>query len=160
MAGSTRPLGQIVVDQIKYLSSLSGSVGDGAKKQIGAAEKFARDYDSPTLKPGETVSMMGIPVPGSYVLDLRSYDPAATAARLKVPILVLQGLSDYQVTRADLEGWEKALAGHNNVTTKTYPGLCHLFTPGSDPPSPADYEKPGHVSKSTLEDIANWVVAR
>jgi len=159
MAGSTRPLGQIVVDQVKYLSSLSGPVGDGAKKQIGAAEKFAQDYDSPALKPGETVSMMGIPVPGSYVLDLRTYDPAATAARLKIPILVLQGLSDYQVTRADLEGWEKALAGHNNTTVKTYPGLCHLFTPGGDPPSPADYDKPGHVAKSTLEDIANWIGA-
>jgi hypothetical protein len=160
MAGSTRPLGQIVVDQVKYLSSLSGPVGDGAKTQIGAAEKFAQDYDSPTLKPSEKVSMMGIPVPGSYVLDLRTYDPAATAARLKIPILVLQGLSDFQVTRADLEGWEKALAGHNNVTMKTYPGLCHLFTPGGDPPSPADYDKPGHVAKSTLEDIASWIGAR
>lgn len=116
--------------------------------------------DSPTLKPGETVSMMGVPTPASYILDLRSYVPAATVARLKIPILVLQGLSDYQVTRADLEGWEKALAGHNNVTTKTYPGLCHLFTPGSDPPSPADYDKPAHVSKSTLDDIASWVAAR
>jgi dienelactone hydrolase len=53
MAGSTRQLGQIVVDQIKYLSTLSGPVGDGAKKQVEAAEKFAKDYDSPTLKPGE-----------------------------------------------------------------------------------------------------------
>ena len=160
MAGSTRPLGQIVVDQIKYLSTLSGPVGEGAKKKIEAAEKFAQDYDSPTLKPGETVSMMGIPVPGSYVLDLRSYDPAATAAQLKIPILALQGLSDYQVTRTDLAGWEKALAGHSNVTMKTYPGLCHLFTPAGSPPSPADYDKPGHVAKAALDDIANWVNAR
>jgi hypothetical protein len=160
MAGSTRPLGQIVVEQIKYLSSLNGPADEGAKKQIEAAEKFAQDCESPTLKPGETVSMMGIPLPASYVLDLRSYDPAATAARLKIPILVLQGLRDYQVTRADLEGWEKVLAGHSNVTMKTYPGLCHLFTPGGDPPSPADYDKPGHVAKATVDDIANWVNAR
>jgi hypothetical protein len=157
MAGSTRPLGQIVVEQIKYLSTLSGPVGDGAKTQIEAAEKFAQDYDSPTLKPGETVSMMGIPLPASYVLDLRTYDPGATAARLKIPILVIQGESDYQVPMKDFEGWQKALAGHSNVTMKTYPGLCHLFTPGGNPPSPADYNKPGHVAKSTLDDIANWV---
>ncbi len=160
MAGNTRQLGQMVVDQIKYLSTLSGPVGDGAKKQVEAAEKFAQDYDSPTLKPGEMVSMLGIPLPGSYVLDLRSYDPAATAARLKIPILVLQAESDYQVSKKDFEGWEKALAGHNNVTMKSYPGLCHLFTPAGNPPSPADYNKPGHVARGLLDDIASWVDAQ
>ncbi len=160
MAGSTRQLGQIVVDQFKYLSTLSGPVGEGAKKQIEAAEKFAQDYNSPTLKPGETVSMLGIPLPASYVLDLRNYDPAATAARLKIPILVLRAESDYQVTRKDFEGWEKALTGHNNVTMKSYPGLCHLFTPAGNPPSPADYDKPGHVAGGVLEDIVSWVDAQ
>jgi hypothetical protein len=160
MAGSTRPLGQIIVDQVKYLSTLSGPVGDGAKKQIEAAEKFAQEYDSPTLKPGETVSVLGNPTPAAYVLDLRSYDPAATAARLKTPILVLQAESDYQVTKKDFEGWEKALTGHNNVTMKSYPGLCHLFTPAGSPPSPADYDKPGHVAKGTIDDIASWVAAQ
>jgi hypothetical protein len=160
MAGSTRPFGQIVVEQIKYLASLDGPVGDGAKTQIAAAEKFAQDYDNPSLKLGDTVSMMGIPLPAAYVLDLRQYDPVATAAHLRMPILVLQGESDYQVTRTDLEGWEKALAGHKNVTIKSYPGLCHLFIPAGNPPSPADYEKPSHVAKGTLDDIANWVAAR
>ena len=160
MAGSTRPLGQIVVDQIKYLSTLSGPLGDGAKKEVEAAEKFAQDYDSPTLKPGDTVSMMGIPMPGSYILDLRSYDPAVTAARLKIPILVLRAESDYQVTSKDFEGWEKALAGHNNVTMKSYPGLCHLFTPAGDPPSPADYNKPGHVFGGMVSEVASWVDAQ
>ena len=160
MAGSTRQLGPIVVDQVKYLASLSGPVGEAAKKQIEGAEKFAQDYDSPALKMGETVSMMGIPLPASYVLDLRRYDAAATAARLKIPILVLQGESDFQVTRKDLEGWEQALEGHKNVTVKTYPGLCHLFTPAGNPSSPEDYNKPGHVAKATLDDIANWVLAQ
>jgi hypothetical protein len=160
MAGSTRPLGQIVLEQVKYLSSLPSPAGEGAKKQIGAAERFAQDYESPTLKPGETVSMMGIPLPASYVLDLRSYDPPATAARLKIAILVIQAESDYQVTKKDLDGWEKALAGHSNVTVKTYPGLCHLFTPVGSPPSPADYDKPGHVAKATVDDIVNWIDAR
>jgi fermentation-respiration switch protein FrsA (DUF1100 family) len=106
------------------------------------------------------VSMLGIPLPGSYVLDLRSYDPAATAARLKIPILVLQGESDYQVARKDYEGWERALAGHSNVTMKSYPGLCHLFTPAGNPPSPADYDKPGHVFGGMINEIANWVDAQ
>jgi len=160
MAGSTRPFGQIVVEQVKYLASLSGPTGDGAKTQMEEAQKFAQDYDSPSLKPGDTVSMMGIPLPAAYVLDLRNYDPAATAARLSIPILVLQAESDYQVTRKDLEGWENALAGHKNVTIKTYSGLCHLFIPAGNPPSPDDYSKPSHVARGTVDDIANWFAAR
>jgi hypothetical protein len=160
MASSTRPLGEMVVDQVKYLSTLGGAAGEGAKKQLEGAEKFARDYDSTTLKPGDTVSMLGIPVPAAYILDLRNYDPPATAARLTIPILVLQAESDYQVTKKDFEGWEKALAGHSNVTFKSYPGLCHLFMPAGNPPSPADYDKPGHVAKGMLDDIVSWVNAR
>jgi len=59
-----------------------------------------------------------------------------------------------------LEGWEKALAGHKNLAIKSYPGLCHLFIPADNPPSPTDYDKPSHVAKATLDDIADWVAAQ
>jgi uncharacterized protein len=161
MAGITRPLGQTVVDQVKYLAALSGPANDATQKQIEAAEKFAHDYESPTLKPDDTLSLMGAPVPGSYALDLRAYDPAATAARLRIPILVLQGEGDYQVTvKDDFAGWKKALANHHNVTMKSYPGLSHLFMPAGNPPSPADYQKADHVSVSAIDDIAAWIEAQ
>ena len=65
-----------------------------------------------------------------------------------------------ETARDGVEGWEKALAGHKNVTIKSYAGLCHLFIPAGNPPSPADYDKPSHVARGTLDDIANWVAAQ
>jgi hypothetical protein len=45
-------------------------------------------------------------------------------------------------------------------TMKSYPGLCHLFTPAGNPPSPADYDTPGRVSGGMVNEIASWVDAQ
>ena len=64
----------------------------------------------------------------------------------------------------DFDGWKKALAGKANVTFKIYPGLTHLFmpslTPGTGPGTPADYEKPQHVSESVIAEIADWIMKK
>jgi len=49
---------------------------------------------------------------------------------------------------------------NNDVTMKSYRGLCHLFTPAGNAPSPVEYNKPGHVARGMLEDIASWVDAQ
>ncbi|MGE5327450.1 MAG: alpha/beta fold hydrolase [Deltaproteobacteria bacterium] len=163
LAGSTRPFGEVLVDQVKYIASLHGTPTGADQKQIQAAEEAARQIESPALMPDAVVNVLGTPIRGSYFLDLRSYSPAATAARLKIPILVLQGERDYQVTLRDFEGWKEALAGNKRATFTVYPGLTHLFmpsaAPGSGPATPADYERPGHVSESVIADISKWIAA-
>ena len=115
--------------------------------------------ESPSLKPDTVVDFFGSPIPGSYFLDLRSYDPGKTAAGLKIPILVLQGGRDYQVTNADFDVWKKALANDPRATFKFYPAYTHLFMPGtgSGPASPEDYSVAGNVSEDVVNDIAQWI---
>jgi len=53
-------------------------------------------------------------------------DPAATAAKLSMPLLILQGGRDYQVTAEDLQRFQAALADIRPLTTDlrvlgTYP---------------------------------------
>lgn len=158
MAGNTRPLEDLIVEQMRYLVSINSPTPEG-EKQIAAAEKAAKELRNPDLKPGMTVDVMGAKLPASYVLDLRSYKPGETAAALKIPMLVLQGERDYQVRLADFEGWKKALAGHPNVVFKLYPALNHLFMPGDGPPSNVEYLKPNHVLEQVISDIAAWINA-
>jgi dienelactone hydrolase len=157
MAGNTRPTEELIIDQTNYLASIYGKDTPESQKHIQAAEKSARDLRDPNLKRGMTVVVLDAPLPASYVLDLRTYVPAETAAALKIPFLILQGERDYQVRVVDFEGWKKALASHPNATFKLYPALNHLFMPGTGPSKPDEYLKPNHVPKDVVDDIAAWI---
>jgi len=163
MAGNTRPLEDLIVEQVKYMVGLSGKVALEGNRQIAAAEKSAADIRNPGLTASQMLDVLGTPLPGSYLLDLRSYDPARTAASLTIPILVLQGARDFQVRTADFDGWKRALAGDTaRASFHLYPNLNHLLMPV--PPSeatalstPEDYTQPGHVAPEVIADIGAWV---
>lgn len=159
LAGSTRPLEDSLVAQLRYLQSLRPN-NPKLKEAVANAERVKRQIESPSLKPDDTVDMLGVKLPGAYFLEVRGYRPAAVAAKLRVPVLVLQGERDYQVTvDGDFAGWKAALARDKRATLKTYPGLSHDFVRGEGPPSPADYEKPGHVEEQVVADIAAFATA-
>jgi uncharacterized protein len=100
-------------------------------------------------------------LPASYWLDLRAYDPVATAARLGKPILILQGGRDYQVTvECDLSHWREGLAGRPDVTIRIHEADDHLFFPGTGPSTPAGYMPPQHVDAAVVTDIAAWLDCR
>lgn len=138
LAGATRPLLDAAREQLTYL----GSLNPGG------------------LSVDEGIKMLAKAAPESYWKDLDSYNPGETAAKLTMPMLVLQGERDYQVTMADLEGWRKALNGKPGVTIKSYPTLNHLFMPGEGKSRPSEYEQPGHIPDFVLDDIAAWIKQR
>ena len=158
-AGPARPLEQVLVEQLKYIASLHGDATEESKKQIALAEHARSEIEDPALKPDSAVDVLGTQIPASYFLDLRAYRPAQVGARLKIPILVLQGGRDYQVTSQDYDLWKAALESDPRATFRFYPTLTHLFMTGagSGPASPSDYAVPGHVSRQVIQDIVQWV---
>ena len=95
--------------------------------------------------------------PAAYWLDLKGYDPSAHAKKLGIPMLILQGERDYQVTMKDFALWKAAVGSNKGVVMKTYPALNHLFVAGEGKSLPAEYSKPGHVAPEVVEDIAKFV---
>lgn len=156
LAGNVRPMEDLIVEQVKYEASLAGQTTPAVQKAIADAEASANELKNPDLKPGMTVHVLTSTLPASYVLDMRAYRPAEVGASLKIPMLVLQGERDYQVTMTDFALWQKALAGHANATLKSYQGLNHFFMMGTGPASPADYVKAGHVERVVIDDIATF----
>jgi len=149
LAGSTRPLDVLLREQIPVTAP-------GNTQAAAAVEAFAKQINDPALKATDVVDMLGAKIPGSYFLDLRSYDPGKTAQAVAIPVLALQGGRDYQVRLADLDGWKRA-----GATTKVYPALNHLFVAGSGPSTPAEYLAPGqHVAEEVVADIAAFVAGR
>ena len=96
-------------------------------------------------------------VPGTYFLDLRSYNPVTAAAKLSQRILVLQGESDYQVTMADFAGWQKGLAARPSARLKSFPKLNHFFMRVEGKSTPENALAPGHVDQAVVVEIARWI---
>jgi hypothetical protein len=161
LAANTRPLEQLLLDEVHYLIANSGTAPTADdQKQIAAVEEGVKKIESPDLKPGETITLLASALPSSYWLDLRSYNPIAAAEALKIPMLILQGERDFQVPPAtNFDQWKTALAGRANVNLKSYPNLNHLFFTGSGPSLPQEYEKPGHVDDQVVTDIAAWITS-
>jgi len=157
LAGSTRPLEEIIVRQTRYLLSLDGGFSSADQKRFSEVETEMNKVRSLTsADSNSTTTIFG--APPSYWLDLRQYDAPAVAANLKQRILILQGGRDYQATAADFEGWKKELSSRPNVTFKLYPNLNHLFMTGEGKSAPAEYDQPGRVADEVINDIADWIL--
>src|SRR5271168_1771909 len=158
LAANARPLEKIVLEQIHYWAAMNGTPTEAEQKKIDAAEEGAKQIEKPDLKPDDKIEFLGATMYGAYWLDLRAYDPLKTAAKLKIPILILQGGRDYQVTPSNFQAWSDALANNRNVTLRTYPDLDHLFIHGTGASKPADYARPDHVSAEVVESIATFIL--
>ncbi|MFC6161969.1 alpha/beta hydrolase family protein [Kribbella jiaozuonensis] len=151
MAGDTQPMHHSAVRVMKYLAE-TGAV---PPETVALFERQAAVVDSPDLSPDTPLTDLPFGMPASFWLDLREYDAVATAAKLDVPILVLQGGRDYQVTVADdLPAWRDGLP---NATVKILDADNHLFFAGSGPSTMADYQVPGNVDPVAVSTIVDWL---
>ena len=158
LAANARPLEKIVLEQIHNLAAMSGTPTEAEQKRIEAIEASAKQIESPGLKPDVKIEFLGATMYGAYWLDLRAYDPLKTAAKLKIPILIVQGGRDYQVTPSNFQAWSDALSNNRNVTLRNYPDLDHLFIHGTGASKPSDYARLDHVSSEVVEGIATWIL--
>lgn len=157
LAGSTKSVGDAMLEQLRYLAELDGKMAPEEQAKIAEVEKAVQRLHAIEggAKPEPKELVLG--APASYWLDLKGYDPAAMAATQKLPLFVLQGQRDYQVTEADYRVWEKALGKKPNVKMKLYPRLNHLFVSGEGKSVPEEYQVAGHVDEEVVRDIATWV---
>lgn len=157
MAGATRPLEELTLEQVTYIAGLDGAVSADDQAALDElAAQVARVQD-PGLSAATPATDLPLGIPAGYWLDLRGYDPAETAKGLPQPMLILQGGRDYQVTTADFDGWRAALLSHPSATLKLYPDLNHLFMTGEGKSTPAEYEVAGHVAEEVIGDITGWI---
>jgi pimeloyl-ACP methyl ester carboxylesterase len=159
LAAGSEPLGAAMLRQVRYLATLPGPTGSQAKAQLPKITRIAAEIDNPAALAKESPGtlLVGGAGPAYYLSGLR-YHEVATARSIPQPLLLLQGDRDYQVTVAnDLDVWRKGLAGRKHVTVAQFPRADHLFLDGSGPPTPLEYQTPGHVDPKVIATIASWI---
>jgi len=157
LAAPTRPLEDLMVEQIDYIYSLKPELTEDDKKYIKKVHQEVQRIKKLEPKNKKDLKKIILGAPATYWLDLAGYQPAESAKTIMKPLLICQGGRDYQVTDADFEGWKTALSGKENVSLKLYPELNHLFMEGKGKSSPAEYQAFGHVSSRIVKDIADWI---
>jgi len=159
LAGASRPLEDLVLDQFTYIYSLEGPT-DEQKAELGKIKKQVARVKDPKLSADTPAEDLPLGAPAVYWLSLRETRPTDIAPKIKQPMLILQGERDYQVTMDDFRLWKKAMESRQNVEFKSYPKLNHLFMEGEGKAKPAEYSKVGHVSVAVIDDIVAWVKKR
>lgn len=119
MAGPTKPIEDLLLEQTLYVASLDGVVSEAEQATLDQLTVMVEQVKALPENAPATEYVLGAPAP--YWLDLRDYDPVAAAVDIARPTLVLHGGRDYQVPPDQLEQWRKGLSPDN---AGFWHGLC------------------------------------
>jgi len=154
LAAPARSLEDLMYSQIVYLSELDGVIDENESQTINMILDALEKIKTLNISEDERV----LTAYKAYWEYLNNYDQVETADNTEIPILLLQGKRDYQVTyEEDYAIWNNTLYDNNNVLMKTYDLLNHLFIPGEGPPTNTEYMTKGYVSEEIIEDISIWI---
>lgn len=158
MAGNARPLEDLIVSQMTYLMDNSTTKSKEEAEQLEKMKSKVKYLKENTLTLQTPSSDLPLSIPAAYWIDLKRYNPVETLKKLTLPVLILQGEKDYQVTMQDYNLWKDGIVKQHNVVMKSYPKLNHLFMEFNGEKSlPADYQIPSNVSEYVVSDIIKWV---
>jgi dienelactone hydrolase len=157
LAAPARALVDVVPAQVRYLAALEDGVSPEEQAQIAQIDaQVAATRALGADDPPRASLLLGLPA--AYWRDLAGYDPVAVQRALELPLLVLQGGRDYQVTPSDdFAIWQVAFEGDPRAELVLYPSLNHLFIAGEGAPGPKDYVREGEVDAAVVATIADWI---
>lgn len=92
-----------------------------------------------------------------YMKSILDYDSVKEAEKMAMPVLVLQGEEDYQVTMDDFNIWEDQFKDKQNWEFQSFPGLSHFFMPGKYEDGANSYLGEKHIPEEVITSIADFI---
>ncbi len=134
------------------------------RRFLAKTMKSSPDYTKPKgMTDGDFISLQVNQITSPWMLYFIKYDPAIALEKVKCPVLAINGEKDLQVpSKVNLPAIEKALkkGGNNQVTTKEFPGLNHLFQECKTG-SPTEYAEIDQTfSPVAMDFIAKWILLK
>ncbi|HZI18290.1 MAG TPA: alpha/beta fold hydrolase [Pyrinomonadaceae bacterium] len=155
LAGPSRPVDKVVVEQTLYQAALARPVAPSDRAQLSAiGRQFIEFFERAAAEPRPPA---GAEDKLAWFREHAEHDPSATARKVRVPALVLIGDRDMLVLPYHALALAQAMteAGNRRVTLRVLPGLTHLFTPAD----PSQGGGAGAVSAEFLKTLREWAAA-
>ncbi|MBI4889104.1 MAG: alpha/beta hydrolase [Acidobacteria bacterium] len=172
LAGTAVTGADVILEQGQAIARVSGATEEQLKAARAKQLEFTRIMNS-TSDPGELEKKLreflaGAPNADAQIRQLTSpwmrffmtYDPAPTLAKVKCPVLALNGEKDLQVLPdQNLPPMKAALekGGNKDVTILRLPSLNHLFQSAKTGAVSEYAQIEETMSPAALEAIAKWV---
>lgn len=169
LAGPGTSGAQILIDQSYHIQQMRGvdkatlEKDDKAQKEMVyaiakgiSATELAKLMQSHGMSEQQAKAQSGQMTSPWFEYFVKT-DPKQFLSQLKMPMLALNGELDAQVLAdKNIDGIKQAV-NSGKLTSKTYPGLNHLFQPATTG-LPNEY---GQIettfSEQVIDDIANWI---
>jgi uncharacterized protein len=188
MAGPGISGEEILLAQIRLVSEAEGMSGEEIEKELNTSkeiyeliktvkdtavlrervrEVFARAFSDTNVENQNSdndayINMQVNQVTSPWFRFFLQHDPYAELAKLKVPVLAINGENDLQVpSKENLKAIEDALTegGNDNYKLVEMPGLNHLFQT-SETGAVSEYNKIEETfSPAAMEIIAEWILS-
>lgn len=156
MAGSPRKLEDIILDQNIAAIDAMTDKSETEKAQLLEQVRQQTDMIKGLTEADEGTAVLG--VPASYWLSLNNIDTPKICLELTIPMLIMQGEADFQVSpETDYKMWQVILGEKTNVEYKLYENLNHLFMPTCGKRDITEYNVKSQVDGQIISDIARWI---
>jgi pimeloyl-ACP methyl ester carboxylesterase len=129
LAAAGRPTGTLIREQLRA-NPANAPLLEQAERAIAELEA-GRRTDTSAMHPALGQGLFNPAVQG-YLIDLMSHDPVDLARRVRVPLLIVQGDNDIQVTAADARALHQAQPKSKLLIIE---GMNHLLKPAPRDPA-------------------------
>jgi len=154
VAAAGRPLGSVLRDQLSANPANAPILPDGLRAI--AELEAGKLVDVSAMHPA--LQQLYAPAVQPFLIDIFSHDPAALAASLNLPLLILQGSRDLQVSVADAQ---KLAVARPDATLLIIPGMTHVLKHVDTDDAQANYATYANpklpVEMALIEAIADFV---
>ncbi len=158
IAGNACPLQDLMYEQSKFLMQKNG-LDDAEKRRLNMLKEQIKNIDKLKDIPSDSVGFaLPFGLPASYWKDLIEYDQQETLKHIDIPVFLIQGEGDYQVSMKDFRKFRRALRrSDSDWKAKSYDNINHLLFENKGEPSREEYERNENVDPVLIEDISKWI---
>lgn len=158
LAGMSRPLSRGLSEQTLYQAALQGTTSPAeAERRAPEVVRHLLQLIAVAQTNRQDASPSDV---YEYLRQHAANNPAATIARVRCPVLILQGERDMLVMAYHAIELAQALAeaGNTRASLHIFPNLDHSFTPSPLDPTNATSERPRQASPEVLDTLKTWIV--
>lgn len=161
LAGTPRDFAQVQYDQNMNIIDKMPDSSDKDSLKATIDQEYMKYLAIDTIPDERLWSTYIFGVQAGYHKSIMDLENDVIAQELDVPMLFLQGTSDFQISPEDDYGaWVELLDGRENVSFQLYLALNHMFSiSGPYAGTTTEYYLPMTVNKTVIGDIADFVLS-